>query len=68
MGAHQLRISTVDMVGSDRIIVDFSDDTQAIFTLAQLTHLAPERSPSNTEEDDLGSQRIYCPKQLIWWK
>jgi hypothetical protein len=28
MGAHQLRISTVDMVGSDRIIVDFSDDTQ----------------------------------------
>ena len=53
MGVDQFRIVAVDPINGDRIIVEFSDDTQATFTLAQLIELAPERTPSDIKDKDL---------------
>jgi hypothetical protein len=54
MGVDQFRIVAVDHINGDRIIVEFSDDTQATLTLAQLMELAPARISSDINDKDLG--------------
>jgi hypothetical protein len=54
MGVDQFRIVGVDHADGDKIIVIFSDDTQATFTLAQLIGLEPKRIRSDIKDMDLG--------------
>jgi len=39
----QLHIVGVDQLNGDRVVVEFSDDTEATFTLNQLLSLLPDR-------------------------
>jgi hypothetical protein len=43
----QLRIVSVDHMNGDRVVVEFSDDTEATFTLDQLLSLLPDRPQSD---------------------
>jgi hypothetical protein len=53
MGVDQFRIVAVDHINGDKIIVEFSDETRAAFTLSQLIGLTPERRPSDIKDKDL---------------
>jgi hypothetical protein len=46
----EFRIVGVDYIDSEKILVEFSDETHAVFTIAQLLSLVPDRTPSNVEE------------------
>jgi hypothetical protein len=46
----QFRIVGVDYIDGQKILVEFSDETHAVFTLVQLLSLTPDRTPSNTDE------------------
>jgi hypothetical protein len=43
----QLQIVSVDHLNGNRVVVEFSDDTEATFTLDQLLSLLPDRAWSN---------------------
>jgi len=43
----QLHIVGIDQLNGDRVVVEFSDDTEATFTLDQLLSLLPDRARAN---------------------
>jgi hypothetical protein len=59
MAEDRLQISGIDQLDKDRVLVDFSDDTQMTFTTAELMALAPKHDSSNVKgrgpgDEDLG--------------
>jgi hypothetical protein len=51
-----LHIVGVDRVEPDKLLVEFSDETQAMFTLTQLLSLKETRNPSGSFDWRLGQR------------
>jgi hypothetical protein len=54
MGDDRFQIRGIDRIDKDRVIVDFSDGTQMTFTTEELIAVAPNRVPSDVQDEDLG--------------
>ena len=50
--SEQFHIANADVLDRNTIVVNFSDDTSATFTIDQLLSLAPDRTSSNAGDDE----------------